>query len=181
MRILSDWPAAMCVRTSFSTELVYVFYFYSSGMKAYSLDLCERVVAACQAGLTQPAVAPQFSVSLSFVAKLLRRQRTSGSVSALAGGRGPGPRLDAAALVQLSACLRQTPDATLDELCTELAASPLASSKPGYVRYKRVPARCWQTPSKPLWTGSVNKTSKIGLTIAGIMYSNLGSALLLVQ
>jgi transposase len=91
-------------------------------MKAYSLDLRERVVAACHTGLTQPAVAAQFSVSLSFVAKLLRRQRTSGRIAALAGGRGPAPRLDAAALVQLTSCLRQTPDATLDELCVELAA-----------------------------------------------------------
>ena len=92
-------------------------------MKAYSLDLRERVVAACQTGLTQPAVAAQFSVSLSFVAKLLRRQRTSGSVLALAGGRGPAPRLDAAALVHLTTCLHQTPDATLDELCAELVAA----------------------------------------------------------
>ncbi len=55
-------------------------------MKAYSSDLRERVVAACRTGLTQPAVAAQFSVSLSFVAKLLHRQRTSGSVLA----RPPG-------------------------------------------------------------------------------------------
>ena len=60
-------------------------------MKAYSLDLRERVVAACQTGLTQPAMAAQFSVSLSFVAKLLRRQRTSGNVSALPSGHGPAP------------------------------------------------------------------------------------------
>ncbi len=92
-------------------------------MKAYSLDLRERVVAACQTGLTQPAMAAQFSVSLSFVAKLLRRQRTSGNVSALPSGHGPAPRLDAATLVQLTACLRQTPDATPDELCGELAAA----------------------------------------------------------
>jgi transposase len=74
-------------------------------------------------GLTQPAVAAQFNVSLSFVAKLLRRQRTSGSVSALAGGRGPSPCLDVAVSVQLLACLCQMPDATLDELCAALAAA----------------------------------------------------------
>ena len=91
-------------------------------MKAYSLDLRERVVAACQAGQQQQAVADQFSVSLSFVAKLLGRHRTSGSVAALPPGRGPAPRLDGPALAQLSACLRQTPDATLDELRVWLAA-----------------------------------------------------------
>ncbi|TDN39567.1 transposase, partial [Hymenobacter sp. UV11] len=92
-------------------------------MKAYSLDLRERVAAACQTGLTQSAAATQFSVSLSFVAKLMRRQRTSGQVAALPPGRGPAPRLDATALVQLTACLRQTPDATLDELRGELLAA----------------------------------------------------------
>ena len=92
-------------------------------MKAYSSDLRERMVVACRTGLTQPAVAAQFSVSLSFLAKLLHRQRTSGSVLARPPGRGPAPRLDAAALIQLTACLRQTPDATLDELRGELAAT----------------------------------------------------------
>ena len=81
--------------------------FYYSAIKAYSLDLRERVVAACQTGLTQPVVAAQFSVPRSFVAKLLRRQRTSGNVSALPSGRSPAPRLDAAALVQLTPCLRR--------------------------------------------------------------------------
>ena len=91
-------------------------------MKSYSLDLRERVVAACQAGGQQAAVARQFSVSLSFIAKLLRRYRTYGSAASLPPGRGPAPRLDGPALAQLSACLRQTPDATLDELRVWLVA-----------------------------------------------------------
>ncbi len=91
-------------------------------MKAYSLDLRERVLAARQAGATQGAVATQFSVSVSFVAKLERRYRTNGSLAALPAGHGPAPGLDAAALVQLGDCVRQSPDATLDELRGWLAA-----------------------------------------------------------
>ena len=92
-------------------------------MKAYSIDLRERVAAACgQAGRTIGEVAAQFSVSDSFVRKLRRRQRTSGSLAALPPRSGPAPRLDAAAQAQVEACLRQQPDATLDELCTWLAA-----------------------------------------------------------
>jgi transposase len=91
-------------------------------MKAYLLDLRERVVAACQAGGKQAAVADRFSVSLSFVAKLLRRHRSHGRAAALPPGRGPAPRLDGPALAHLSACVRQTPDATLDELRVWLAA-----------------------------------------------------------
>ena len=64
-------------------------------MKAYSNDLREKIAAACQRpGQRQYAVAAQFGVSLSFVAKLLRRQRTSGRVAAKpwAGRRGAWTR-----------------------------------------------------------------------------------------
>ena len=92
-------------------------------MKAYLLDLRERVAAACaQPGRTVPAVAAQFSVSVSFVEKLLHRQRTTGSVAALPLRSGPAPDLDARAREEVRACLRQEPDATLAELRTWLAA-----------------------------------------------------------
>ena len=92
-------------------------------MKAYSLDLRERVAVACaQPGRTVRAVAAQFSVSVSFVEKLLHRQRTMGSVAALPARSGPAPDLDGRARQELRACLRQEPDATLAELCTWLAA-----------------------------------------------------------
>ena len=96
---------------------------YLLGMKAYSLDLRKRVAAACrQPGSRVVAVADQFSVSVSFVEKLLHRQRTTGSVAALPPRSGPAPNLDAPARDELRACLRQEPDATLAELCTWLAA-----------------------------------------------------------
>ena len=92
-------------------------------MKAYSLDLRERVAAACtQPGRTVGAVAAQFSVSVSFVAKLLRRQRQRGSLAALPHRSGPAPLLDPAGRAELAACLRQQPDATLDELRVWVAA-----------------------------------------------------------
>ena len=78
-------------------------------------------MAARQAGATQGAVAARFGVSVSFVAKLARRQRTSGGLAALAATPGPAPALGAAGRVQLGDCLRQTPDATLDELRAWLA------------------------------------------------------------
>ncbi|MGI4831980.1 MAG: hypothetical protein ACRYFK_00800 [Janthinobacterium lividum] len=55
-------------------------------MKAYSLDLRARVAAACQLpDATLPDVAQQFSVSLSFVEKLRRHLRQTGSLAAGAG------------------------------------------------------------------------------------------------
>lgn len=91
-------------------------------MQAYSTDLCERVVAARASGGTLAAVAARFGVSISFVHKLAQRQRTRGNVAALPHRGGPPPLLTAAAQQQLVACLRQQPDATLDELRVWLAA-----------------------------------------------------------
>ena len=67
-------------------------------MKAYSLDLRERVVAACQAGGKHQAMTDQLRVSRSFVAKLLGRHRTSGNAAALPPDRGLAPRLGGPAL-----------------------------------------------------------------------------------
>jgi transposase len=58
-------------------------------------------------------------VSLSFVNKLLKRQRTSGSLAALPHRGGPSPLRDAAARTQLAACVA----GQLDELRVQLAAS----------------------------------------------------------
>ena len=127
-------------------------------MKAYSLDLRERVAAACgQPGRTVAAVAAQFSVSCSFVEKLLHRQRTRGSVAALPPRSGPAPLLDVPARDGLRACLRQQPDATLDELRIWLAAlgGPSVSQATlgravqalGWRRKKRVSTPLSATPS----------------------------------
>ena len=86
------------------------FFWDLIGMKAYSLDLRERVAAACQQpGRTLGAVAAQFSVSVSCVEKLLQRQRTSGSLAPLPLRGGPEPSLDASNRADVVACLRQQP------------------------------------------------------------------------
>lgn len=61
-------------------------------------------------------------MSLSFVNKLRKRQRTSGSLAALPHRGGPSPLLDTAAHGQLAACVASQPDATLGELRVLLAA-----------------------------------------------------------
>ena len=63
-------------------------------MDAYSKDLRERVVGACEGReMTQQEVAEAFGVSLSFITKLLRRKRQTGSITAKprGGGRKPLP------------------------------------------------------------------------------------------
>ena len=113
-------------------------------MRPYSLDLRDLVAAACQQPQrTIAQVAAQFSVSISFVDKLLGRQRRTGSLAAKPHAGGPPPRLDATAFAQLVACLQQRPDATL----TELQAALLAAGGPAVSRTlicRRLRAQGWR-------------------------------------
>ncbi len=86
-------------------------------MHPYSNDLRERIVAAIdrrEHSLRQ--IARLFSVSLSFIVRLLQRRRATESVQPKPHGGGPTPKLDAAAVRRLLALVRKQPDATLAEL-----------------------------------------------------------------
>jgi transposase len=86
-------------------------------MKAYSTDLRQRVVAAYDAREgTQEQVAARFAVSTSWVRKLLRQRRATGSIEPRPHGGGHAPAFDAPAEVQLRQVVRDDPDATLEEL-----------------------------------------------------------------
>jgi transposase len=61
--------------------------------RAYSNDLRERVIAACDQGEHAAAVAKRYAVSESFIEKLKRRRRESGSVAAKPHAGGPQPLL----------------------------------------------------------------------------------------
>jgi transposase len=91
-------------------------------MDAYSQDLRERVVRACDAGeMSQSEVAEAFGVSLSFITKLLRRRRLTGSVAALPHAGGRQPLLDQRERKKVCELVRQQPDATLAEYCQRMA------------------------------------------------------------
>jgi transposase len=90
-------------------------------MKPYSKDLREKIVRALADG-THEEVADRFSVSLSFVEKLWRRFRTTGSCAALphAGGRARSLQAHEATIRREVAT---QPDVTLSELCERVAAA----------------------------------------------------------
>lgn len=93
-------------------------------MKAYSLDLRERVAAACaEPGAKICQVTSRFAVSLAFTNKLLRRQRTTGTLAALTPHPGTAPRLDTADDQRLLTSLHAQPDATLAEVAQALLAA----------------------------------------------------------
>ena len=83
--------------------------------KPYSQDLRERVIATVGSGTRVCAAARLFLVSISYVSKVVERQRTTGETTARVGRAGRKPKLaphDAAIRARVAAY----PDATLQEL-----------------------------------------------------------------
>ena len=113
--------------------------------RAYSNDLRERVMAACDQGESAARVAKRFAVSESFIEKLKQRRRTSGGVAAKPHAGGPRPRL-AEHSDALRAHLKAKPDTTLKELRDGLGL-PVALSTLWYhlgrlgLRFKKNPTR----------------------------------------
>src|SRR5437763_6622491 len=98
-------------------------------MKAYSIDLRERVVAACDAGdATREQVAARFSVSVPWIRKLLWRRRETGSIAPKPRGGGRAPAFDGEAAGRLREAVRADDDATLAELARASGVSCCASA-----------------------------------------------------
>lgn len=69
---------------------------------------------------TKRAVAAQFEVHESFIYKLLRQRREAGHVAPLPHGGGHTAKLQEKQLAHLTDLVAQRPDATLEELRTQL-------------------------------------------------------------
>ena len=92
-----------------------------SPMAAYSVDLRERMIRAVEGGeQTKRAVAAQFEVPESFRYKLLRQRREVGHLAPLPHGGGHTAKLQGKQLALLTDLVAQSPDATLDELRTQV-------------------------------------------------------------
>ena len=63
-----------------------------------------------------------FGVSLAFVENVLRQPRTTGDLAPKPHAGGQKPRLDTAAQAIVRRLVDDHPDATLEELCTHVAA-----------------------------------------------------------
>ena len=98
-------------------------------MKTYSMDLRQRVVAACDArDGTREQIAARFSVSVSWIRDLMRRRRETGSIAPKPRGGGRTPAFDGEAAARLRQAVRDDNDATLAELAAAagVACSPAA-------------------------------------------------------
>jgi len=86
-------------------------------MKAYSIDLRQRVVEAYENGEgTQKEIAQLFGVSLSWFESLLRQWRETGSVLPKPHGGGRQAEITGKALERLKTLVDKNPGATLEEL-----------------------------------------------------------------
>jgi transposase len=93
-------------------------------MRAYSIDLRERVVAACDArDGTREQIAARFSVSVAWVRKLVRQRRETGSIAPKPRGGGRAPAFDDEAARRLREAVRDDDDATLVELAEAAGVS----------------------------------------------------------
>jgi transposase len=98
-------------------------------MGTYSIDLRQRVVAAYDAGEgTQEQVAARFAVSVSWVRKLLRQRRATGSIAPRPHGGGRATAFDAGASDRLREAVRDDDDATLVELARAAGVACCASA-----------------------------------------------------
>jgi transposase len=115
-------------------------------MTPYSQDLRQRILETVQRGegsLRQ--IARRFLVSASFITRLLRTHRTTGSLQPKPHGGGHPAALTPEDLERLREVIRQQPDATLEECRQRLGAScslmtiSRALNKLGLPRKKKVP------------------------------------------
>ena len=90
------------------------------GMEAYSMDLRERVLADCEAGLGTKATAKKYKVSPAWVRRLKQHKRERGDIVPRNGGGSRGQKIDRGRLAELA---KAQPDATLVELRDRLGVS----------------------------------------------------------
>jgi transposase len=106
-------------------------------MRAYSMDLRERVFADCQAGMTTAAVAQKYTVSASWVRRLVQRQKATGSLAP----RPPSPGRPVTLAphdARVRELVRDDPDATLAELRQRLGVKVSIAALAAYLRRIRL-------------------------------------------
>jgi len=87
-------------------------------MKAYSMDLRQRVIDACDAGMGTAKVAMTFAVSPAWVRRLKQHRRERGDIVPRKGGGYRSHKIDRQRLAEL---VEEQPDATLVELRDRLS------------------------------------------------------------
>ena len=86
-------------------------------MNTYPIELRQRVVDAADRHVgTKKEIAKTFSVSVSWIRKLLQRRRETGSIEPLPRTQGRKPAFRGHQLQELNDFVKRYPDATLEEI-----------------------------------------------------------------
>ena len=86
-------------------------------MKTYPLELRQRVIKAVDNKIgTKKEIAEAFSVSTSWIRKLLQRRRETGTLEPSARTQGRKPAFKSTDLEQLNNFVQENPDSTLEEI-----------------------------------------------------------------
>lgn len=100
------------------------------GMKSYSTDLRERVVASVESGECNiPQAARRYNISEPSIERWLARHRKTGNCAPLPHAGGV-PRKLATAGGAIRAAVKAQPDATLQELCGRVEKETKIKSDP---------------------------------------------------
>jgi transposase len=89
-------------------------------MKAYSLDLRQKIINVYQhEQISQRQLAKRFNVATSFIIKLLKQYRQTGSIEPKAHGGGNPAKLSAQYQPLVAELVAANNDATILELCAQ--------------------------------------------------------------
>ena len=92
-------------------------------MNTYPIELRQRVIKAVDNKIgTKTQIAETFSVSTSWIRKLLRRRRETGSLKPSPRTQGRKRAFGSADLEQLNNFVRKKPDSTLEEIKEHFSA-----------------------------------------------------------
>ena len=131
-------------------------------MRAYSRDLRERILADCDAGLSNDEVARKFSVSASWIRRLKQRRRETGSIDPRPH-RSPTSRLLAYG-PRICELVQQRPDATLEELRQALGVPTSVSALCRALQRLRLTfkKKCSAPPNRtgPTWLSGAGRGGK---------------------
>ncbi len=135
------------------------------GMKTYSRDLREKLLAAVDRGMPRKEAVGVFGVSPATLKRWLRRRRQTGSVAPMRRRPGMRPRIGGAGADERRALWRQLearPEATLEEhrrlwerergVSVSVATMSRAIRRLGWTYNQR---RCWEPPSATSRPGTV--------------------------
>ena len=89
----------------------------------------KRILKDLDSGMTEAATAQKWTVSISFIAKLKRRVRETGSLEPIKPKTGPKPKLQPHYEL-LQHIVAKTPDATLEEIREQLPVQVCTQRRP---------------------------------------------------